>query len=68
MSKARLKQMLLQTDMFLEHQYNTGWAKGGEKHHKLRQGDKVQGNTKKYILVQNNAKLMQEMQTFLHVL
>lgn len=31
MSKAKLKQMLLQTDMFLEHQYRTGWAEGERK-------------------------------------
>lgn len=26
MSTARLKEMVLHTDMFLEHQYSTGWA------------------------------------------
>lgn len=44
MSKARLKQMLLQTDMFLEHQYSTGWAEGErKKQHK----PKVTGQHKK---------------------
>lgn len=42
MSKARLKQMLLQTDMFLEHQYSTGCAEGEGKTAQIKSGKAAQ--------------------------